>query len=244
MAEQRLQKILAEAGIASRRAAEDLILSGRVSIDGQQVKVLGTKVDPEISTVEVDGQTITITKTKSYIAFYKPKGVLSTMSDPDNRPCLADYFSKFGTRLFHIGRLDKESEGLILLTNDGAITHRATHPSYGLTKKYLVEVEGSLSKVDETKALSGIELDDGMARLDSLKKIRDTKRESSWYEVTIHEGRYHIVRRLFESLAHPVLQLIRTEFGPILVGELKPGRYRHLNAPEIEKLFNALSISK
>ena len=126
MAEMRLQKFLAEAGVASRRACEELILEGRVSIDGVQVRVLGSKVNPEISTVEVDGEPIKIKKAKTYLAFYKPKGVISTMSDPDGRPCLIDYFKDFGSRLFHIGRLDKESEGLLLLTNDGEVTHKTS----------------------------------------------------------------------------------------------------------------------
>ena len=243
MAEMRLQKYLAEAGVASRRASEELILEGRVSVNGIAVRTLGSKVDPENSTVAVDGETIKRKESKTYLAFYKPRGVLSTMSDPDNRPCLGDYFKDFGQRLFHIGRLDKESEGLILLSNDGQLTHRATHPSYGLTKRYVVEIEGSLNKADESKLLSGIELEDGLAKADSLVKIRQTKVESTWYEVTIHEGRYHIVRRLFETLEHPVMQLIRTDFGNIGVGELKPGRYRHLNSAEIEKLFNNLSIN-
>ncbi len=244
MAEMRLQKFLAEAGIASRRASEELILDGRVSIDGVQVKVLGSKVDPEISTVKVDGETIRLKKTKIYLAFYKPRGILSTMSDPDSRPSLGDYFKDYGSRLFHIGRLDKESEGLILLTNDGDLTHRATHPSYGLNKKYLVEIDGVLEKSEEASILKGIELEDGLAKADSLIKIRETKNESSWYEVVIHEGRYHIVRRIFEELGHPVLQLIRTNFGPIGIGELKPGRFRHLNEVEVENLFNVLAISR
>ena len=242
MAEMRLQKFLAEAGVASRRACEELILEGRVSIDGVQVRILGSKVNPEISSVEVDGEPINVKKTKTYLAFYKPKGVLSTMSDPDGRPCLKDYFKDFGSRLFHIGRLDKESEGLLLLTNDGEVTHRATHPSYGMTKKYLVEIEGTLNRGQENQILGGVELEDGLAKADSLVKIRETRKESSWYEVVIHEGRYHIVRRIFEELGHPVLQLIRTNFGRIGLGDLKPGRFRHLNRVEIDNLFTDLSI--
>ena len=142
----RLQKVLADAGIASRRASEQLILDGRVSVDGVQILELGSKVDPEISKVEVDGESISTKKTNVYLAFHKPIGVLSTMSDPDGRPCLGDYFKERNERLFHVGRLDKESEGLILLTNDGDLAHRATHPSYGMIKRYLVEIEGVLSK--------------------------------------------------------------------------------------------------
>ena len=144
----RLHKVLAEAGVASRRASEELILDGRVSVDGIQILELGFKIDPEISVVAVDGETITVNKSKSYLAFYKPAGVLSTMSDPEGRPNLGDFFTGRNDRLFHVGRLDKESEGLILLTNDGDVTHRATHPSYGLVKRYLVEIEVVLSKSD------------------------------------------------------------------------------------------------
>ena len=137
----RLQKILADAGIASRRASEQLILDGRVSVDGNQIFELGSKFDPEISKVEVDGEAIKLNKVKTYLAFYKPRGVISTMSDPEGRPNLGDFFEERNERLFHVGRLDKESEGLILLTNDGTFTHRATHPSYGMNKKYLLEME-------------------------------------------------------------------------------------------------------
>jgi 23S rRNA pseudouridine2605 synthase len=242
MALVRLQKFLAEAGVASRRACEELILDGRVSIDGQQIRELGTKVDPEISRVEVDGEPVSVSKSKTYIAFYKPRGVLSTMEDPQGRSNLGDYFADRSGRIFHIGRLDKDSEGLLLLTNDGELTHRATHPSYGLTKKYLVEVEGSLDQKTQNKILTGVDLEDGLGKADSVKKIRDTKSETSWYEIVIHEGRYHIVRRIFEELGHKVITLIRTDFGPINIGDIKPGRFRHLNAVEIDNLFNALSI--
>ena len=144
----RLHKVLAEAGVASRRASEELILDGRVSVDGIQITELGYKIDPEINQVEVDGEAISVNKSKIYLAFYKPKGILSTMSDPEGRPNLGDFFQGRNDRLFHVGRLDKDSEGLILLTNDGDVTHRATHPSYGLVKRYLVEIEGTLNKAD------------------------------------------------------------------------------------------------
>ena len=134
----RLQKILADAGVASRRASEIMITEGRVSVDGLQIFELGSKFDPEISKVEVDGEALKLNKTNSYLAFYKPRGVISTMSDPENRSNLGDFFKDRSERLFHVGRLDKESEGLILLTNDGVLTHRATHPSYGMLKKYLI----------------------------------------------------------------------------------------------------------
>jgi len=244
MPEVRLQKVLADAGVASRRASEELILSGRVSVDGVQVQQLGVKIDPEISLVEVDGEAIKTKKTNVYLAFNKPAGVLSTMSDPENRPNLGDYFKDRSERLFHVGRLDKESEGLILLTNDGDMAHRATHPSYGMIKKYLVEIEGVLTKEQTSQILAGIMLEDGLARALTVKTVREVNLKHSWVELTIHEGRYHIVRRIFENLELPVLRLIRTDFGPITLGETGVGRYRRINEVELTKLFTALKLNK
>ena len=244
MPEVRLQKVLADAGVASRRASEELILSGRVSVDGVQVQQLGVKIDPEISIVEVDGEAIKIKKTNVYLAFNKPAGVLSTMSDPENRPNLGEYFKDRSERLFHVGRLDKESEGLILLTNDGDMAHRATHPSYGMIKKYLVEIEGVLTKEQTSQILAGIMLEDGLARALTVKTVREVNLKHSWVELTIHEGRYHIVRRIFENLELPVLRLIRTDFGPITLGETGVGRYRRINEVELTKLFTALKLNK
>jgi 23S rRNA pseudouridine2605 synthase len=240
----RLQKVLADAGIASRRASEQLILDGRVSVDGIQVLELGTKVDPEISKVEVDGESISTKKDNVYFAFHKPAGVLSTMSDPENRPCLGDYFRERSERLFHVGRLDKESEGLILLTNDGDLAHRATHPSYGMVKKYLVEIEGVLTKEQLADALKGIQLEDGLARALSIKTVREVSPKHSWVEIDIHEGRYHIVRRMFEAFGLPVIRLIRTNFGPILLGETGIGRYRKINEVELLNLYKVLKINQ
>ncbi len=244
MALVRLQKVLADAGIASRRASEQLILDGRVSVDGLQITELGSKVDPEISKVEVDGEAITTSKTKVYLAFHKPIGVLSTMSDPEGRSNLGDYFKDRNERLFHVGRLDKESEGLILLTNDGDMAHRATHPSYGMVKKYLVEIEGVLSKEQLSEILKGVALEDGLARALTIKTIREVNPKHSWVEITIHEGRYHIVRRIFDHYEIPVLRLIRTDFGPIALGETGVGRYRKINEVELVKLFNLLKINR
>jgi len=244
MALVRLHKFLADAGVASRRASEELILDGRVSVDGLQIMELGLKIDPENANVAVDGETITINKSKSYLAFYKPAGILSTMSDPEGRPNLGDFFTGRNDRLFHVGRLDKESEGLILLTNDGDVTHRATHPSYGLIKKYLVEIEGTLSKGDIDLLLKGVELEDGFARALDVRSIREMNQKHSWAEISIHEGRYHIVRRMFQALDLPVLRLIRTEFGPISIGELKEGRWRNLNDGELAKLFTDLKLKR
>ena len=244
MALTRLQKVLADAGIASRRASEELILAGRVSVDGVQILELGSKVDPEISKVEVDGEEISLKKTNVYLAFHKPIGVLSTMTDPDGRPSLGDYFKDRNERLFHVGRLDRESEGLILLTNDGDLAHRATHPSYGMVKKYLVEIEGVLSKEQIIQVLQGIPLEDGLARALKIQTVREINPKHSWVEISIHEGRYHIVRRIFENYQLPVLRLVRTDFGPIALGETGIGRYRKLNLVELSNLFKVLKLNQ
>jgi 23S rRNA pseudouridine2605 synthase len=244
MALVRLQKILADAGVASRRASEELISEGRVSVDGVQIFELGSKFDPEISKVEVDGEAIESSKAKTYLAFYKPRGVISTMSDPEDRPNIGDFFKTRNERLFHVGRLDRESEGLILLTNDGEMTHRATHPSYGMIKKYLIEIEGVFTKENIDQLLKGVILEDGLARALEVSVVREVTNKHHWVEVTIHEGRFHIVRRMFESLEIEVLRLIRTDFGPVSIGETKEGRWRVLNSVELDNLFVALRLKQ
>ena len=166
------------------------------------------------------------------------------MSDPDGRPSLGDYFKDRSERLFHVGRLDRESEGLILLTNDGDLAHRATHPSYGMVKKYLVELEGVLTKEQLAAIAAGIQLEDGLARALEVKTLREVNPKHSWIEISIHEGRYHIVRRIFEFLELPVLRLIRTEFGPISLAETGVGRYRKLNEVELTNLFKVLKLNR
>jgi 23S rRNA pseudouridine2605 synthase len=240
----RLNKIIADAGIASRRAADQLILEGRVSVDGQVVLELGNKFDPEISDIKVDGESLNINKSKTYLAFHKPLGVISTMSDPEGRSNLGDYFKDRKDRLYHVGRLDKDSEGLILLTNDGELAHRATHPSYGLEKRYLVEIEGEFNKQLSDQLLQGVRLEDGLARAVKVVHARAVSKNHHWVEITIHEGRYHIIRRLIESLGLKVLRLIRLEFGPIALGEMKPGRHRVLNSQEMTNLFTALQLKQ
>ena len=233
----RLNKIIADAGITSRRGADELIMDGRVSVDGFIVRELGAKFDPEKVRVEVDGETIKRSLTKTYLALHKPRGVLSTMFDPDGRPSLADFIDLRTERLFHVGRLDKDSEGLILLTNDGDLTFRTTHPSYGLEKTYIVEFDGKLPEGVESSLLKGVELEDGMARVLSYKQL-----SPQWIEVTIHEGRYHIIRRLMEAVGVDVLRLIRTKFGPISLGETLEGRWRDLNSGELTSLQKALGL--
>lgn len=233
----RLNKVIADAGITSRRGADELILDGRVSVDGQITRELGVKIEPQDSVVMVDGETITQSLTKTYLALNKPRGVVSTMYDPEGRPSLSDFISLRKERLFHVGRLDKESEGLILLTNDGDMTFRATHPSYGLEKTYLIEYAGKLPRDAQSSLLKGIELEDGLGRVLEFKALSPT-----WIEVTIHEGRYHIIRRLMEAVGVDVLRLIRTRFGPILLGDVLEGRWRDLNKQELINLRKALDL--
>ena len=237
MGQMRLNKIIADAGITSRRGADELIESGRVSVDGITIREMGSKFDPELVQVTVDGETITRSVSKSYLVLHKPKGVLSTMYDPDGRPSLSDFIDLRKERLFHVGRLDKDSEGLILLTNDGDLTFRATHPSFGLEKTYIVEHEGKLPTGIDKILLKGIELEDGMGRVLTYKELSPT-----WLEVSIHEGRYHIIRRLMEAVDVQVLRLIRTNFGPISLGDTPEGRWRNLNEGELTNLRNVLGL--
>jgi len=237
MAEMRLNKIIADAGITSRRGADELIADGRVTVDGRPIRELGAKIDPDNHEVAVDGETIKRFLTKSYLVLHKPKGVLSTMYDPEGRPSLADFIDLRKERLFHVGRLDKDSEGLILLTNDGDLTFRATHPSFGLEKTYIIEFEGRLETGVDKVLLKGVELEDGMGRVLSFKQL-----SANWIEVKIHEGRYHIIRRLMEAVGVEVLRLIRTNFGPISLGDTPEGRWRDLNEQELLNIKKALNL--
>jgi 23S rRNA pseudouridine2605 synthase len=237
MAEMRLNKIIADAGITSRRGADELIADGRVTVDGRPIRELGAKIDPDNLEVAVDGETIKRSLTKSYLVLHKPKGVLSTMYDPEGRPSLADFIDLRKERLFHVGRLDKDSEGLILLTNDGDLTFRATHPSFGLEKTYIIEFEGRLETGVDKVLLKGVELEDGMGRVLSFKQL-----SANWIEVKIHEGRYHIIRRLMEAVGVEVLRLIRTNFGPISLGDTPEGRWRDLNEQELLNIQKALDL--
>ena len=237
MAEMRLNKIIADAGITSRRGADELIADGRVTVDGRPIRELGAKIDPDNHEVAVDGETIERSLTKSYLVLHKPKGVLSTMYDPEGRPSLADFIDLRKERLFHVGRLDKDSEGLILLTNDGDLTFRATHPSFGLEKTYIIEFEGRLETGVDKVLLKGVELEDGMGRVLSFKQL-----STNWIEVKIQEGRYHIIRRLMEAVGVEVLRLIRTNFGPISLGDTPEGRWRDLNEQELLNIQKALDL--
>jgi 23S rRNA pseudouridine2605 synthase len=235
---ERLQKVLAAAGVGSRRACEDLIAAGRVTVNGRRAS-LGDKVEAETAEIHVDGERV-VTNTKLvYIAMNKPRGVVSTMDDERGREAIADYLGNVPQRVFHVGRLDADSEGLLLLTNDGTLAHRLMHPSYGVAKTYLAEVAGPVPRAVGRQLLKGVDLEDGPAKVDAFKLV-DAVQRTALVEVVIHEGRKHIVRRLFEEVGHPVSRLVRTAIGPIRLGDLKPGRTRRLTNAEIAALFKAV----
>jgi 23S rRNA pseudouridine2605 synthase len=235
----RLQKVLAAAGVGSRRACEELIAAGRVMVDGR-VATLGDKVDPVEAEIYVDGERIVSDTRLVYLAMNKPRGVVSTMDDERGREALADYLGNLPQRVFHVGRLDADSEGLLLFTNDGALTHKLTHPSYGVAKTYLVEVPGPVRRGLGKQLLAGVELEDGPAAVDAFRVV-DSVPGRVLVEVVIHEGRKHIVRRLMAECGYPVTRLVRTAIGPIKLGDLKAGRTRRLTPAEIAALFKAVA---
>jgi 23S rRNA pseudouridine2605 synthase len=235
---ERLQKVLAAAGVGSRRACEDLIFRGRVTVDGK-VAQLGDKVDPATAVIHVDGQRVVAEGTMVYLAMNKPRGVVSTMADEKGRTALNDFLGRVEERVYHVGRLDADSEGLLLLTNDGTLAHRLTHPSFGVPKTYVVEVPGPLPRAVGRRLLAGVELDDGPAKVDSFRLVGAVDR-TALVELVLHEGRNHIVRRLMVEVGHPVQRLVRTAIGPIKLGDLRPGRTRRLTNAEVAALFKAV----
>ncbi|OIQ76953.1 ribosomal large subunit pseudouridine synthase B [mine drainage metagenome] len=232
----RLQKVLAEAGVASRRACEEIIAQGRVRVNGKIVREMGLKVDPETAKIEVDGEEISSAQARTLLAFNKPAGVVSAMSDPQGRTCLGDFFSEWPGRLFHVGRLDFETEGLILLTNDGDLANRLAHPKHEVGKRYLVQIRGVLPNNLTSMLKSGVELEDGLVRLSSVKILARSEK-SALLEIELHEGRNRIIRRLFAQLDLPVEHLVRIGVGSIDLGELRPGRWRAISEPELNKLL-------
>jgi 23S rRNA pseudouridine2605 synthase len=237
-AAERLQKVLAAAGVGSRRACEDLIVRRRVTVNGK-VATIGDKVDPATAEIRVDGQRV-VTDTKMvYIAMNKPRGVVVSTDDDKGRTELADFLDTFEQRLFHVGRLDADSEGLLLLTNDGALAHKLMHPSFGVPKTYLAEVAGPLPRNVGRRLREGVELDDGPARVDSFRLV-DALGNTAQVEITLHEGRKHIVRRMLAEVGHPVSRLVRTAVGPIRLGDLRQGGFRHLSNAEVAALFKAV----
>ena len=240
----RLQKVLSQAGIASRRAAEKLIIDGRVEVDGQVVTELGTRVDPEVSVIRVDGARVVVDDSLVYLALNKPRGVHSTMSDDRGRPCVGDLIERRvrgNKKLFHVGRLDADTEGLILLTNDGELAHRLMHPSHEVPKTYLATVTGSVPRGLGKRLRAGIELDDGPARVDDFAVV-DAIPGKTLVRLTLHEGRKRIVRRLLAAAGLPVEELVRTDIGAVSLGKQRPGSIRALRHDEIGQLYKAVGL--
>ncbi|MBD8061316.1 pseudouridine synthase [Oceanitalea stevensii] len=237
----RLQKVLAAAGYGSRRACENLIADGRVTVDGQRVDELGTRVDPATAVIHVDGVRLQLDETKVTLALHKPAGVVSTMSDEQGRPDLSQYVSDRAERLFHVGRLDEQTEGLILLTNDGELAHRLAHPSYEVAKTYVATVEGDVPRALARRMREGITLEDGPAHADRFT-VLETSPGASVVEIELHEGRNRIVRRMLEQVGHPVIRLVRTRFGTVRLGQLKPGHTRVISGTELGTLMSSVGL--
>ncbi|WP_194948070.1 pseudouridine synthase [Actinomyces trachealis] len=250
---ERLQKVLAHAGVASRRACEQIIAAGRVSVDGVTVTEAGLRVDPSNQKIRVDGQRILTNPEVVTLLFHKPAGVVTTMEDPQGRPTVGDYARRWvvehseelaatgEVRLVHVGRLDTETEGLLLLSNDGELSHRLMHPSFEIAKTYVAIVEGIVEPWVPRKLRRGIELDDGLAQADRVV-VKDSGPAGSIVEITLHSGKNRIVRRMLDAVGHPVTRLVRTRLGSLRLGELKPGEARALTAEEIYALQQEVGL--
>ena len=240
----RLQKVLSQAGIASRRVAERMISDGRVEVDGRVVTELGTRVDPGTAEIRVDGARVVLDDSMVYLAVNKPLGMHSTMSDDRGRPCIGDLIEhrvRGNKKLFHVGRLDADTEGLLLLTNDGELAHRLMHPSYEVQKTYLATVAGSVPRGLGKTLRAGIELDDGPVRLDDFAVV-DAVPGKTLVRVTLHEGRKRIVRRLLAAVGFPVQALVSTEIGAVALGDQRPGSIRALTRKEVGELYQAVGL--
>jgi 23S rRNA pseudouridine2605 synthase len=236
----RLQKVLAAAGVASRRACEVMISEGRVEVNGTVVIEQGVRVDPDRDVVRVDGSRIPPPRRHSYLVLNKPRGVVSTLSDPEGRRTLADFVGDRRERLFHVGRLDTDTEGLLILTNDGDFAHRLAHPSYEVPKTYLAEVAGVVSPATIKQLRAGLVLDDGPVKPTSVKVV-SSGADRTLIKITLHEGRQHIVRRTMEAVGHPVRRLSRIGIGPVRLGRLKVGEMRDLTREELGGLLDLTS---
>lgn len=237
----RLHRLLAQAGVASRRKCEELMLAGLVEVDGEVVTRLGTKVDPTTAVIRVEGRRLPPISPHVYLVLNKPRGVVSTMSDPEGRRCLGDVVKDRPERLFHVGRLDTDTDGLLILTNDGDFAQRLAHPSYEVDKTYVAEVAGIVGKATLAELRGQVVLDDGPVE---VKKVRllSSHGDRSIVELVIHEGRNRIVRRLMAYVGHPVKRLTRTRIGPVAIGTLKQGALRELTSDEIGQLLDVAGL--
>jgi 23S rRNA pseudouridine2605 synthase len=237
----RLQKLLAQSGVASRRKCEELMLAGLVEVDGEVVTRLGTKVDPARAVIRVEGRRLPPVSEHVYLALNKPAGVTSTMSDPHAERTLSEFVSERPERLFHVGRLDTDTDGLILLTNDGDFAQKMAHPSYEVEKTYVAEVDGVVSRATIQQLLGGVVLEDGPVEVREAK-VRNAHGGRSIVELVIHEGRNRIVRRLLDQVGHPVRRLSRTRIGPVRLAELKVGQMRELSDAEVGELLDSAGL--
>ncbi len=232
----RLQKVLAAAGVASRRVVEDMIAAGRIEVNGATVTEPGTRIDPETDRVAVDGTAVQLDVTKQYVMLNKPTGVVSSLRDEQGRPDLRKWTDEFEERLFNVGRLDQDTSGLLLLTNDGELAHVLAHPSFGVMKTYIALVEGRVQPRTIQQLTTGVELDDGPIVADRARLLPESHgggRGNSLVEITLHSGRNRIVRRMLDAVGHPVIELVRRSFGPLHLGSLPVGKTRHLSKEEL-----------
>jgi len=234
---ERLQKVLAKAGVASRRRAEELIRQGKVRVDGKVVTEMGTKVDPETQNIECEGVALVSREEKVYILLHKPTGYLSTVDDPQGRPIVTDLLKNIKERVYPVGRLDLNTEGALLLTNDGELSQKILHPSHEVNKTYVAKVKGVPGRKKLDALSKGIELE-GRKTWPASIKVLKTEAQSTVIQIIIHEGRKRQVRKMFEAIGHPVLALKRTAYGQLELGGLGPGKYRFLTPPDIKFIFD------
>ncbi|WP_133521038.1 pseudouridine synthase [Curtobacterium flaccumfaciens] len=240
---ERLQKVIAGAGVASRRVAENLIVEGRVTVNGEVVDALGRRVDPATDEIAVDGVPVQIDTSRRYVLLNKPTGMVSSLQDERGRRDLSEYVDRYEERLFNVGRLDTETSGLLILTNDGDLAHVLAHPSFGVTKTYIAKVRGNVNPATVQRLLDGVELEDGPIAADKVRLLESSRGESL-VEITLHSGRNRIVRRMLDEVDHPVLELVRRSFGPLQLGSLPIGKTRELSTVELGSLLRIARQAK
>lgn len=244
MPTERLQKVLAAAGVASRRASENLIVAGQVTVNGVVVTELGSRVDPEVDKITVKGSPIQVDVSKRYVMLNKPTGVVSTLSDESGRRDLTEFTTRFDERVYNVGRLDAETSGLLILTNDGAVAHVLAHPSFEVSKTYLAKVDGDVLPATLRQMKAGIELEDGAIAVDRVAVKGQPSRGQTILEITLHSGRNRIVRRLCAAVGHPVIELHRKSFGPLTLGSLGSGAMRDLSKVEVSSILALVGDSE